>query len=66
MDRNRNSDASLMVINDYASFLSQPLKLGMFIPCDENDEPLEDIETIYNGTDEMILQYQQAKERGFV
>ena len=26
----------------YADFLKQPIKLGMFIPCDENDEPLEE------------------------
>ena len=24
----------------YAKFLKQPLKLGMFVPCDENDVPL--------------------------
>lgn len=26
----------------YATFLKQPLKLGMFVPCDENDVPLEE------------------------
>ncbi|MDV3774046.1 hypothetical protein CMU14_13265 [Elizabethkingia anophelis] len=28
-------------VNEYAKFLSQPLTLGMFIPCDDNDEPIE-------------------------
>ena len=26
----------------YAHFLKKPLKLGYFIPCDENDKPLEE------------------------
>jgi len=29
-------------IENYAKFLSQPLKLSMFIVCDENEVPLED------------------------
>lgn len=28
------------VIKKYANFLKQPLKLGMFTPCDENGNPL--------------------------
>ena len=27
----------------YANFLKQPLKLGMFVPCDENGNVLEDL-----------------------
>jgi hypothetical protein len=27
---------------NYANFLKQPLKLGMFVPCDENDVPLDE------------------------
>ena len=29
-------------IVSYAHFLKKPLKLGYFIPCDENDKPLEE------------------------
>ena len=29
-------------IRRYANFLKKPLKLGYFIPCDENDVPLEE------------------------
>lgn len=29
------------IICNYANFLKQPLKLGMFVPCDENDNILE-------------------------
>lgn len=29
-------------IFNYANFLKKPLKLGYFIPCDENDVPLEE------------------------
>lgn len=28
-------------IKSYANFLSIPLKLGYFVPCDENDVPIE-------------------------
>ena len=30
------------VVTNYANFLKKPLKLGYFIPCDENDVPLEE------------------------
>ena len=30
------------VVTNYAHFLKKPLKLGYFIPCDENDVPLEE------------------------
>jgi hypothetical protein len=29
-------------IKNYAHFLNQPLKKGMFVPCDEDDEVLEE------------------------
>lgn len=29
-------------VNTYASFLKQPLKLGMFVPCDEDGNVLEE------------------------
>lgn len=58
----------------YANFLNQPLTLGMFVPCDEKgnvlnetnvyhkDRPLNEVEAeyFYNIKTE---QYQQAKER---
>ena len=33
---------ALEKITQYATFLKQPLKLGFFIPCDENDVPLKE------------------------
>jgi hypothetical protein len=57
----------------YAKFLKQPLKLGFFIPCDENDVPLvepKDYVCFINGigghidvTFQEYKLYQQAKER---
>lgn len=47
----------------YASFLSKPLTLGMFVPCDEDGNVLEEpIETI-GGVELYNEQYQQAKKR---
>ena len=48
------------VIN-YANFLKQPLKLWMFIPCDENGDVLE--EPICQEYALANQKYQQAKER---
>jgi len=33
---------SIERIRNYAKFLSQPLKLSQFVPCDENELPLEE------------------------
>ncbi|WP_277496804.1 hypothetical protein [Elizabethkingia anophelis] len=42
----------------YASFLKQPLTLGMFIPVDENNVPLEFIEyEAWTGSDEEYNEY---------
>ena len=69
LEQNSNKSSSLWcppfvlqnVVN-YANFLKQPLKLGMFIPCDENDVPLELNETTkLNAV--FLNQYQQAKDR---
>jgi hypothetical protein len=30
-------------VSNYAQFLKQPLKLGMFVPCDENGNVLKDV-----------------------
>ena len=52
-------------IVNYANFLKQPLKLEMFVPCDDNGNVLEDI--IGNGMihnySEKVTQYEQAKEK---
>lgn len=56
------SDANRLQVERYATFLKQPLKLGMFVPCDENDVPLE--EPLFDEVDLPYgTQYQQAKER---
>lgn len=56
----------------YANFLKQPLKLGMFVPCDENDVPLVEPKNMAdsildgdNGKEWAIkkIEYQQAKDR---
>lgn len=50
-------------IVNYAKFLSQPLELGMFVPCDLEGNVLE-VPLVNNGGYEMKLRlYQQAKER---
>lgn len=56
---------------NYAKFLKQPLGLGMFIPCDENDNILEFpniLDHKYSGTDVNnfepdLKEFQQAKEK---
>lgn len=61
----------------YANFLSQPLELSMFVPCDEDGNPLEEPTTEImnefdggfstneeqNQLDDLIQEYQAAKER---
>ena len=51
----------------YAHFLKQPLKLGMFIPCDENDVPIYKPDSSYYdmtvGEHEQLIKYEVAKER---
>ena len=56
----------------YANFLKQPLTLGMFVPCDENGNILEEplpIHTYrlevedYEYDDNEVLQYQQAQSK---
>ena len=60
-------------IVNYANFLKQPLKLEMFVPCDEDGEILHPEfvggkEVIYDSSvqDAMmdkVIEYQQAKEK---
>ena len=61
----------LRIIENYATFLKQPLKLEMFVPCDEDGNVLEDpkIEEEYvdEHTTQIFAQYQydldKAKEK---
>lgn len=60
------------LIRNYAHFLKQPLELWMFVPCDENENILEEPKLFKSEdceeqnktiTDIRFKQYQQAKER---
>lgn len=56
------------VVKNYASFLKQPLTLGMFVPCDNEGNVLEEPQTEFKylkgSTGEDIQkEYQKAKER---
>jgi len=53
---------SYIECSKYAIFLKQPLKLGMFVPCDLDGNVLEDANRSTH-TDIECLEYQQAKER---
>jgi hypothetical protein len=68
-----NQDISLeklqLIILDYAMFIKQPIALGMFVPCDEDGNVLEE-KSIFNTTDEDYIfdsesfdNYKKAKER---
>lgn len=59
-------------VTAYANLLSQPVNLGMFIPCDEEGSVLVDPELTmrqrngdiyYTATDEDFDKFQQAEER---
>jgi len=59
----------------YANFLNQPLKLEMFVPCDEDEKVLEEPDPIAIGekisrnlfnpiyNNDEVEQYQQVKEK---
>ena len=57
---------SLKRITNYAKFLKQPLTLGMFVPCDEDGNVLEEFDSIGIGNEFYLLraleQYDSAKE----
>lgn len=74
------SDRSLKKLSRiyrYANFLKQPLKLEMFVPCDEEgnvlEEPTEDIKNEFGSgyasnqekqlLDDLIEEWEQAKEK---
>ena len=58
------------IVYNYANFLKQPLNLGMFVPCDEDGDILEEpknyeqqllnMMTEYNDE---VYRYKQAKEK---
>lgn len=51
-------------IRKYADFLQQPLTIGMFVPCDENNTPIPNpYEYDRNNIDEWEDEYEQAKEK---
>ena len=49
------------VIENYANFLKQPLKLGFFVPCDENGNVL-DPSDVFKSCEKGFL-YGKAKEK---
>jgi len=61
-------EKGMIMCNKYANFLSQPLELWMFVPCDEEGNVLEELSKI-NGTRKVFEwnllkeQYQAARER---
>ena len=74
MENYPSHEKALSWIYNYATFLKKPLKLGYFIPCDENDVPLEepsnlDRMTAYwadypiNETFYKVKKYDEAKQR---
>jgi len=52
-------------ITNYANFLKQPLKLEMFVPCDEDGNVLEvpNSDNEINNYFDLSFEYHQAKER---
>ena len=55
----------LQLIHNYANFLKQPLKLEMFVTCDDEGNVLEEPDADYYMmvTEEKVKQYQQSKEK---
>jgi hypothetical protein len=47
----------------YANFLKQPLKLEMFVPCDEDGNVLTQCEEICSCECDKIKNYRKAKEK---
>lgn len=61
---NQQSD-KLRTIERYAEFLNQPLKLGMFIPCDLDDNVLEEPDGSLSGVSAHLYveEHREAQER---
>lgn len=58
-----SNEAWIDVILGYATFLKQPLTLGMFVPTDEDGIVLEEPIYTIGGVEQYAENYQQAKER---
>lgn len=59
-------ERDLYIIAQYAHFLSQPLTLGMFVPCDDRGKILE--EPMFDPSNEQYwasaqFEYERAKDR---
>lgn len=50
-------------VRKYANFLKQPLALWMFIPCDDNENVLEQCDDICSCECDKIKAFRKAKER---
>ena len=57
----KHAGSPINMNKQYAHFLKQPLKLGMFFPCDEDGNLLDAFVHIVEGV--FSREYQQAKER---
>lgn len=60
-------DTTQLIFN-YAEFLKQPLKLEMFVPCDEDgnflEKPADDDYSFYTHKNQSVQEeYQQAQEK---
>jgi len=63
---NQVNETFVNKIINYANFLSEPLQLWMFVPCDKNNVPLDEPKQVSpDGVkwQDYVKQYQQAKER---
>ena len=70
MENYPSHEKALSWIYDYATFLRQPLKLEMFVPCDEDGDILEKPEDYEKRLPNMMIEYndevyryKQAKEK---
>ena len=65
--------SKLITIKNYAKFIKQPLKLEMFVPCDDEGNILEEPQMIerkvafdevdYDYNEEEVIVYKKAKEK---
>ena len=62
---NKNDRDYRFFRDNYDNFLEQPLKLEMFVPCDDNGNVLEDIigHGMIHNYSEKLKQYEQAKDK---
>ena len=73
MENYPSHENALSWIYNYATFLKQPLKLEMFVPCDDEGNILEEPQMIerkvafdevdYDYNEEEVIVYKKAKEK---